>query len=171
LEALTNFIDGRWTPSSATDFLDVHNPATGEVIARTPLSTAGDLDAAVAAAERAFPAWRDTPATVRARVLFRFRELLNESFEEIARTVTREHGKTLEESRGDLRRGVESVEAACATPSLMMGLGQENIASGIDCQVILQPIGVCAAIAPFNFPAMVPLWFLPFAIATGKRFC
>jgi malonate-semialdehyde dehydrogenase (acetylating)/methylmalonate-semialdehyde dehydrogenase len=170
VEVLTNFVGGSWVPSRATEFLDVHNPATGEVIARTPLSTGADLDAAVAAAERAFPEWRDTPATARARVLFRFRELLNESFEEIARTVTREHGKTLEESRGDLRRGVESVEAACATPSLMMGIGQENVASGIDYQVLRQPLGVCAAIAPFNFPAMVPLWFLPFAIATGNTF-
>jgi len=170
VEALTNFVGGSWVPSRASTFLDVHNPATGEVIARTPLSTPGDLDAAVAAAERAFPQWRDTPATVRARAMFRFRELLNESFEEIARTVTREHGKTLDESRGSVRRGIECVEAACAAPSLMMGLGQENIAAGIDCQVIRQPLGVCAAIAPFNFPAMVPLWFLPFAVATGNTF-
>jgi malonate-semialdehyde dehydrogenase (acetylating)/methylmalonate-semialdehyde dehydrogenase len=170
VETLTNFVDGAWAPSRATEFLDVHNPATGEVIARTPLSTAEDLDAAVKAAERAFPAWRDTPPTVRARAMFRFRELLNESFEELARTVTREHGKTLEESRGSVRRGIECVEAACAAPSLMMGYGQENIASGIDCHVLRQPLGVCAAIAPFNFPAMVPLWFLPFAVATGNTF-
>jgi malonate-semialdehyde dehydrogenase (acetylating)/methylmalonate-semialdehyde dehydrogenase len=102
--------------------------------------------------------------------MFRFRELLNESFEELARTVTREHGKTLEESRGSVRRGIECVEAACAAPSLMMGYAQENIANGIDCQVLRQPLGVCAAIAPFNFPAMVPLWFLPFAVATGNTF-
>lgn len=170
METLTNFVGGSWVASRASEFLDVHNPATGEVIARTPLSTAEDLDFAVRAAERAFPQWRDTPATVRARALFRFRELLNESLEEIARTVTREHGKTLEESRGSVRRGIECVEAACATPSLMMGYGQENIAAGIDCQVLRQPLGVCAAIAPFNFPAMVPLWFLPFAVATGNTF-
>jgi malonate-semialdehyde dehydrogenase (acetylating)/methylmalonate-semialdehyde dehydrogenase len=170
MEALTNFVDGFWVPSRATDFLDVHNPATGEVIAKTPLSTEEDLDAAVRSAERAFPQWRDTPPTARARVLFRFRELLEQSLEEIARTVTREHGKTLAESRGSVRRGIESVEAACATPSLMMGYGQENIAPGIDCQVIRQPLGVCAAIVPFNFPAMVPLWFLPFALATGNTF-
>ncbi len=170
METLTNFVGGHWVPSRATEFLDVHNPATGEVIARTPLSTGEDLDAAVSAAERAFPQWRDTPATVRVRALFRFRELLNESFEELARTVTREHGKTLDESRGSVRRGIECVEAACAAPSLMMGYGQENIASGIDCHVLRQPLGVCAAIAPFNFPAMVPLWFLPFAVATGNTF-
>jgi malonate-semialdehyde dehydrogenase (acetylating)/methylmalonate-semialdehyde dehydrogenase len=170
VETLTNFVGGRSVPSRATEFLDVHNPATGEVIARTPLSTGEDLDAAVSAAEKAFPQWRDTPATVRVRALFRFRELLNESFEELARTVTREHGKTLDESRGSVRRGIECVEAACAAPSLMMGYGQENIASGIDCHVLRQPLGVCAAIAPFNFPAMVPLWFLPFAVATGNTF-
>lgn len=157
-------------PSGSAELLDVHNPATGEVIARTPLSTAEDLDRAVAAAKAAFPAWRDTPAAVRARSMFRFRELLEEHFEEIAATVTREHGKTLDESRGSVRRGIECVEVACGTPSLMMGYGLENIASGIDCQVIRQPLGVCAAIAPFNFPAMVPLWFLPFAVATGNTF-
>jgi malonate-semialdehyde dehydrogenase (acetylating)/methylmalonate-semialdehyde dehydrogenase len=107
---------------------------------------------------------------VRARSLFRFRQLLEEHFEELAATVTREHGKTLDESRGSVRRGIECVEVACGTPSLMMGYGLENIASGIDCNVIRQPLGVCAAIAPFNFPAMVPLWFLPFAVATGNTF-
>ena len=170
IETLTNFVDGRWTPSRASEFQDVHNPATGEVIARTPLSTAEDLDAAVAAARKAFPGWRDTPPAVRARSMFRFRQLLEENFEEIAATVTREHGKTLDESRGSVRRGIECVEAACGTPAMMMGYGLENIASGIDCQVIRQPVGVCAAIAPFNFPAMVPLWFLPFAVATGNTF-
>ena len=102
--------------------------------------------------------------------MFRFRELLEEHFDELAATVTREHGKTLDESRGSVRRGIECVEAACGTPSLMTGYGLENIASGIDCQVLRQPLGVCAAIAPFNFPAMVPLWFLPFAVATGNTF-
>jgi malonate-semialdehyde dehydrogenase (acetylating)/methylmalonate-semialdehyde dehydrogenase len=107
---------------------------------------------------------------VRARSLFRFRELLEDNFEELAATVTREHGKTLDESRGSVRRGIESVEVACGTPSLMMGYGLENISSGIDCNVTRQPLGVCAAIVPFNFPAMVPLWFLPFAVATGNTF-
>ncbi len=170
METLENFVGGRWIPSRASEFLDVHNPATGETIARTPLSTAEDLDTAVAAAKKAFPAWRDTPPMVRARTLFRFRQLLEEHFEELAATVTREHGKTLDESRGSVRRGIECVEVACGTPSLMMGYGLENIAGGIDCNVIRQPIGVCAAIAPFNFPAMVPLWFLPFAVAAGNTF-
>ncbi|HSB37010.1 MAG TPA: aldehyde dehydrogenase family protein, partial [Thermoanaerobaculia bacterium] len=106
MEALTNFVGGRWLETRAAEFLDVHNPATGEVIAKTPLSTAADLDAAVAAAKTAFPSWRDTPPAVRARAMFRFRQLLEEHFEELAATVTREHGKTLEESRGSVRRGI-----------------------------------------------------------------
>src|SRR2546427_1564774 len=167
-EILRNFVGGRWVESRAREFLDVYNPARGEVIARTPLSTGEDLDAAVAAAKKAFPGWRDTPAVVRARALFRFRDLLEQNFEELARTVTAENGKTIDESRGSVRRGIECVEVACGSPSLMMGYGLENISSGIDCQVIRQPVGVCAAIAPFNFPAMVPLWFLPFAVGTGN---
>jgi len=167
-EVLQNYVGGRWVDTRAREFLDVYNPARGEVIARTPLSTGEDLDAAVLAAKKAFPSWRDTPAVVRARSLFRFRQLLEENFEEIARTVTTEHGKTIGESRGSVRRGIECVEVACGSPSLMMGYGLENISSGIDCQVIRQPVGVCAAIAPFNFPAMVPLWFLPFAVGTGN---
>ena len=169
-EILRNYIGGRWVESRARQFQDVYNPASGEVIARAPLSTAEDLDAAVAAAKKAFPAWRDTPPVTRARVLFQLKALLEEHFEELSRIVTTEHGKTLDESRGSVRRGIECVEVACGSPSLMMGYGLENIASGIDCNVIRQPVGVCAAIAPFNFPAMVPLWFLPFAIATGNTF-
>jgi malonate-semialdehyde dehydrogenase (acetylating)/methylmalonate-semialdehyde dehydrogenase len=165
---LRNYVGGRWVASRASETLDVHNPARGEVIARTPLSAAEDLDAAVNAAKKAFPAWRDTPAVTRARSLFKFRALLEEHFEELALIVTTEHGKTLDESRGSVRRGIECVEVACGSPSLMMGYGLENIASGIDCNVIRQPVGVCAAIAPFNFPAMVPLWFLPFAVGTGN---
>jgi malonate-semialdehyde dehydrogenase (acetylating)/methylmalonate-semialdehyde dehydrogenase len=167
-EILRNYVGGRWVESRTREFLDVYNPARGEVIARTPLSTGEDLDAAVAAAKKAFPGWRDTPAVVRARALFRFRDLLEQNFEELARTVTAENGKTIDESRGSVRRGIECVEVACGSPSLMMGYGLENISSGIDCQVIRQPVGVCAAIAPFNFPAMVPLWFLPFAVGTGN---
>ena len=168
VETLRNYIGGRWISSRASEALDVHNPARGEVIARTPLSTAQDVDAAAAAAKKAFPAWRDTPAIKRAQSLFKFKALLEEHFEELARIVTTEHGKTLDESRGSVRRGIECVEVACGSPSLMMGYGLENISSGIDCNVIRQPVGVCAAIAPFNFPAMVPLWFLPFAVGTGN---
>ncbi len=170
VEVLPNFIGGRWVESSGRESLDVFNPARGEVIARVPLSTAEDLHRAVAAAKKAFPHWCDTPPVVRARAMFHFRQLLEEHFEELSRTVTAEHGKTLEESRGSVRRGIECVEVACGTPSQLMGYGLENIASGIDCNVIRQPVGVCAAIAPFNFPAMVPLWFLPFAVASGNTF-
>ena len=170
VQTLSNFVGGRWIPSSASDFVDVHNPARGVVIAKTPLSTGADLDAAVAAATRAFPEWSETPPVVRARAMFRFRQLLDDHSEEIARIVTTEHGKTLDEARGSVRRGIECVEVACGAPSLLMGYGLENVAPGLDCQVMRQPIGVCAVIAPFNFPAMVPLWFLPFAVACGNTF-
>ena len=168
VEVLHNFVGGRWVPSQARDYVNVHNPALGSVIAKTPLSTRADLDAAVQAAVRAFPAWRDTPVVMRARRMFRFVELLEQHFEEIARTVTTEHGKTIDESRGSVRRGIECVEVACGAPSLMMGYGLEQIATNVDSTVFRQPLGVVAAIAPFNFPAMVPLWFLPFAVATGN---
>src|SRR4030095_12142293 len=170
VDVLPNFIGGRWVPSSGTDTLDVHNPARGEGIARTPMSTGADVDAAVVAAVKAFPQWSETPPVVRARAMFSFKQLLEQHFEELARIVTTEHGKTLDESRGSVRRAIECVEVACGAPSLLMGYGLENIASNIDCSVMRQPIGVCAAIAPFNFPAMVPMWFLPFAIVSGKTF-
>ena len=157
-------------PSSGSETLDVFNPAKGEVIARAPLSSARDVDAAVAAATTAFAGWSETPPVLRARAMFRFRALLEEHFEELARLVTTEHGKTIDESRGSVRRGIECVEVACGAPSLLMGYGLENVSSGIDCVAMRQPIGVCAAISPFNFPAMVPLWFLPFAVVSGNTF-
>jgi malonate-semialdehyde dehydrogenase (acetylating)/methylmalonate-semialdehyde dehydrogenase len=168
VEVLENYVGGKWARSQATGFVDVHNPARGEVIAKTPLSTRADLDAAVTAAAKAFPAWRDTPVVARARAMFRFAHLLEQHFEEIAHTVTTEHGKTIEESRGSVRRAIECVEVACGAPSLMMGFSLEQIASSVDCTVFRQPLGVVAAITPFNFPAMVPLWFLPFAVTTGN---
>ena len=169
-ELLPNFIGGRWTPATATGHLDVHNPASGEVIARTPLSTGADVDRAVKAAAAAFPGWSETPPVVRARTMFAFKARLEEHFDELARLVTTEHGKTLDESRGSVRRAIECVEVACGAPSMLMGYGLENIAPSIDCTVMRQPIGVCAAIAPFNFPAMVPMWFLPFAVVCGNTF-
>ena len=168
VQTLDNFIGGRWVKAQTTDFFDVHNPALGEVIGRTPLSSAADVDAAVQAASRAFPAWRDTPVNTRAQLLYRFKALLEQHFADLARTVTTEHGKTLDEARGSVRRGIECVEVACGAPSLMQGSALEDIAAGIDCHVVRQPLGVCAAIAPFNFPAMVPMWFLPFAIVSGN---
>src|SRR5437762_8373534 len=167
---LDNFIGGRWTKAQTAEFFDVHNPAVGDVIGRTPLSSAADVDAAVQAATAAFPAWRDTPVNTRAQVLHRLKALMEQNFDELARTVTTEHGKTLGEARGSVRRGIECVEVACGAPSLMQGSALEEIAAGIDCHVVRQPLGVCAAIAPFNFPAMVPMWFLPFAIVTGNTF-
>jgi malonate-semialdehyde dehydrogenase (acetylating)/methylmalonate-semialdehyde dehydrogenase len=168
VEVLQNYVGGRWSRAGTDAYSDVYNPATGRVIARAPLSSGADLDAAVQAAKRAFPGWRDTPVVLRARALFRFVELLEAHAEELARTVTTEHGKTLDESRGSVRRAIECVEVACGAPSLMMGYGLENIATNVDSVVLRQPLGVVAAIAPFNFPAMVPMWFLPFAIATGN---
>jgi malonate-semialdehyde dehydrogenase (acetylating)/methylmalonate-semialdehyde dehydrogenase len=170
IATLDNFIGGRWVAAQTKDFLDVRNPAVGDVIGRTPLSTAVDVDGAVQAAARAFPAWRETPVNARAQVLYKFKGLLEERFDDLARTVTTEHGKTLDEARGSVRRGIECVEVACGAPTLMQGTALEDIAVGIDCHVVRQPLGVCAAIAPFNFPAMVPMWFLPFAIVTGNTF-
>ena len=170
VQTLDNFIGGRWVKAQATEFFDVHNPARGDIIGRTPLSTGADVDAAVQAAAAAFPAWRDTPVNTRAQVLYKFKALCEQHFDELARIVTTEHGKTLDEARGSVRRGIECVEVACGAPSLMQGVGLEDIATGIDCHVVRQPIGVVAAIAPFNFPAMVPMWFLPFAIVTGNTF-
>jgi len=170
VHVLHNYIGGRWVPSAATGTIDVHNPAKGTVIARAPLSTPSDLDAAVQAAAAAFPGWSETPPVSRARAMFRFRQMLEDHLEELARLVTTEHGKTLDESRGSVRRGIECVEVACGAPSMLMGYGLENVATDLDCQVMRQPIGVTAAIAPFNFPAMVPLWFLPFAVVCGNTF-
>ncbi len=167
-ETLQNFIGGKWVSSQAAGFVDVHNPALGAVIAKTPLSTRAELDAAVQAAAQAFPGWRDTPVVQRARAMLRFVALLEQNFEALARQVTTEHGKTLDESRGSVRRAIECAEVACGAPSLSMGYGLEQIATNVDCTVIRQPLGVVAAITPFNFPAMVPLWFLPFAVATGN---
>jgi len=167
---IDNFIGGRWITAQTTNYFDVHNPATGDVIGRTPMSSVADVDAAVQAAARAFPAWRETPVNTRAQFLYKFKALLEANFEELSRLVTTEHGKTLSEARGSVRRGIECVEVACGAPSLMQGSALEDISTGVDCHVVRQPLGVCAAIAPFNFPAMVPMWFLPFAIVTGNTF-
>jgi malonate-semialdehyde dehydrogenase (acetylating)/methylmalonate-semialdehyde dehydrogenase len=169
-ETIRNYINGAFTEAEASAHLDVRNPATQELLGRVPLSTAAEVDKAAKAARAAFPAWRDTPPPTRARYLFTLKAVLEEHFEELAAAVTREHGKTLDESRGDVRRGIENVETACGAPSLMLGQCLEDVAKGIDSTSMRQPVGVFAAIAPFNFPAMVPLWFLPYAIATGNTF-
>ncbi len=165
-----NYIDGKFVPSSSPKQLDVHNPATGEVIGRVPLSTAAEVDAAVQAANRAFDGWRRTPPVKRAQHLYKFKFLLEEHFEELAKSITTEHGKTLDESRGSLRRAIECVEVAIGIPTLMKGEALEDAGPSIDVMAMRRPLGVFAAITPFNFPVMVPLWFLPFAVATGNTF-
>jgi len=168
-EVLTikNYIGGEWVESKG-ELRDVINPATCKVIAKVPISTKDELDAAVEAAKEAFPEWRRTPPLARARCLFRLKELLEEHFEELSRIQTMEHGKTIDESRGETRRGIENVEVATGITSLMMGYNLEDIAVGIDEYVIRQPLGVFGIIGPFNFPFMVPLWFAPYAVATGN---
>jgi malonate-semialdehyde dehydrogenase (acetylating)/methylmalonate-semialdehyde dehydrogenase len=158
---LDNYIGGRWTAAASRELIDVSNPASGEILARVPLSGADELDAAVKAARDALPAWRAVSVIERARRLFALREELSRRHEELARSVTAEMGKTLADAR---------VECACAVPTTMQGRILEDVARNVDCETVRQPVGVCAAIVPFNFPAMVPMWFLPFAIACGNTF-
>src|SRR3954453_9178734 len=170
VRVLDNYVGGSWTPSSSSDGLDVTNPASGEVLARVPLSSAADLDAAVQAARDALPAWRAVGPIARARKLFELRARLVARHEELARSVTTEMGKTIVDARAEVARMIEMVEAACAIPTTMQGRILEDVSRNIDAETIRQPVGVCAAIVPFNFPAMVPFWFLPFAIACGNTF-
>jgi malonate-semialdehyde dehydrogenase (acetylating)/methylmalonate-semialdehyde dehydrogenase len=168
---LDNYIGGSWTPAAAdAEALDVTNPATGDVLARVPLSTAADLDAAVAAARAALPEWRAVSVIARARKLFALREGLDARREDLARSVTTEMGKTLGDARAEVARMIEMVECACAVPTTMQGRVLEDVSRNVDAETVRQPVGVCAAIVPFNFPAMVPFWFLPFAIACGNSF-
>jgi malonate-semialdehyde dehydrogenase (acetylating) / methylmalonate-semialdehyde dehydrogenase len=168
---LDNYIGGQWTPATAaTDELDVTNPATGEVLARVPLSGSADLDAAVRAARAALPEWRAVSVIERGRKLFALREGLDARREELARSVTTEMGKTIADARAEVARMIEMVECACAIPTTMQGRIIEDVARNVDCETVRQPVGVCAAIVPFNFPAMVPFWFLPFAVGCGNTF-
>jgi malonate-semialdehyde dehydrogenase (acetylating)/methylmalonate-semialdehyde dehydrogenase len=167
---LKNYIGGEWVASQSREIQDVHNPATGEVIAQVPLSTVEEVNQAVTAAKEAFQEWRETPPLVRARYMFRLKELMEENFEDVARTSVKEHGKILDESRGEVRRAIENVEMATGIPSLMMGYNAEDIALGIDEECVLQPVGVFCCVAPFNFPTMVPFWFMPYAIACGNTY-
>jgi len=167
---IKNYVLGAWAESNGHESVEVINPATQEVIGHCPLGNAQDVAQAVAAAKSAFPGWRSTPSVDRAQPLFRMKALLETHQDELARLITREHGKTLVESRGEMRRAIQMVETACGISSLMMGDVIEDIASGVDCQTIRRPMGVFAGITPFNFPAMVPFWFWPFAVATGNTF-
>jgi malonate-semialdehyde dehydrogenase (acetylating)/methylmalonate-semialdehyde dehydrogenase len=168
---LDNYIGGRWVAATEpSDLLDVTNPATGEVLARVPLSSHGDLDSAVKAARAALPEWRAVSTIARARKLFELHERLVARSDELARSVTTEMGKTIVDARAEVARMIEMVEAACAIPTTMQGRILEDVSRGVDAETVRQPVGVCAAIVPFNFPAMVPFWFLPFAIACGNTF-
>ena len=169
-QELLNFVNGQWQRSDSADALDVYNPATGAAIATVGLSPAAEVDAAVRAGLDAYAEWRETPVVDRIQPLFRLKMLLEEHLDDMGRILTEECGKTFAESVGEIRRGIENVEVACGTPSLMQGWNNEDIARGIDEHMFRQPLGVVAAITPFNFPGMIPLWFLPYAVATGNCF-
>lgn len=170
VERLENFIGGQWVESGATDYIPVHNPATCEVLAECPDSPRADVDDAVKAASAAFDDWRRTPVLSRAQYMYRFKALLEDRFEDLTNVVVQENGKTRDEARGEVRRGIESVDFAASVPTIMRGYKVEDIASGIDETAERQPLGVFAAITPFNFPMMVPLWFLPTAIVCGNTY-
>ena len=167
---IDHFVGGQRVAASGNRFGDVFDPSTGAVQARVPLASDGEVDAAVAAARAAFPDWAATAPPARARILFRFQMLLRDHLDEIARIVSSEHGKTLDDARGSVTRGIEVVEFACGIPQLLKGEHNEGVASGIDSYSFRQPLGVCAGITPFNFPAMVPMWMFPVAIACGNTF-
>ncbi|MDQ3741910.1 MAG: aldehyde dehydrogenase family protein, partial [Actinomycetota bacterium] len=168
VRTLANHVAGEWRAAAGDEVLVSRNPATAEPLARVPLSTAADVDAAVRAAREALPAWRATSPVVRARHVMALRQALVEHRAELARIVHADMGKTLEDADGEVGRGIESTEAATAVPHLMKGENLEGVATGVDVELVRQPVGVVAAITPFNFPAMIPLWFLPFAVATGN---
>ncbi|MEO1127442.1 MAG: CoA-acylating methylmalonate-semialdehyde dehydrogenase [Cyanobacteria bacterium J06639_16] len=167
---LPNYINGQWCSANASNQLPVYNPATTEVLAEVPLSPKVEVDRATQAAIAAFQTWRRTPPTERIQPLFKLKGLLAEHRESLAQTITQECGKTLKESNGELQRAIENVEVACGIPMMMQGTVLEDIARGIDEFMIRQPVGVAAAIAPFNFPAMIPFWFMPYAIACGNTY-
>ncbi len=167
---LFNYINGEWRRSSAEEYLDVVNPATNDILGQVPLSPASEVDEAATAAAKAFLDWRQIPAGDRIQYLFKLKNLMEEHFEELARSITMECGKTIGESRGEMRRAIENVEVACGIPMMMQGDFSEDIAPGIDEIMIRQPVGVCAAIAPFNFPGMIIFWFMPYALACGNTY-
>ncbi len=170
MEKILNYIGNQWVESKASETVDVVNPATGERLAETPLSPIGEVDLAANAAQAAWWDWRETPAQDRVQYLFRLKKLLDENIDDISRTITEECGKTFEESKAEMRRAIENVEVACGIPILSQGVISEDIAPGIDEIMIRQPVGVAAAICPFNFPGMIPFWFLPYALACGNTY-
>ena len=170
ITTVPNFINGQWVVSSSTEIRDVVNPATSEVLARVPLADKDEVDRAIEAAAAAFPAWRRTPPEDRIQPLFKLKMLLEDHLGDISRILTQENGKTLSEAKAEMRRAIENVEVACGIPMMMQGYNLEDVARGIDEMMIRQPLGVVAAIVPFNFPGMIPFWYLPYAIATGNTF-
>ncbi len=167
---LTHYYRGAWSGTKSAEYIDIVNPATGEKLARSPIANKEDVNAAVESAAAAYPAWRHTPPEDRIQYLFKLKQILEDNVEELAQICTKENGKTVGESRAELRRAIENVEVACGIPTMMQGYNLEDVASGIDEIMIRQPLGVTAAITPFNFPAMIPFWFLPYAIACGNTF-
>jgi len=167
---IPNFIDGQWVESSATEWQDVTNPATGETIAKVPLSGVREVTRAIEAAAAAYPEWRRTPPEDRIQPLFKLKQLLEAHLDELSRILTEENGKTFPEAKAEFRRAIENVEVACGIPVMMQGYNLEDVARGIDETMIRQPLGVVAAIVPFNFPGMIPFWFLPYAVACGNTF-
>ena len=164
------YTNGAWEDAPGRALHPITNPATGEVIAQVPYATAEDVDRTARAAHAAFLKWREVPVVERVQVFYRYKDLLEKHAAEIARILSTENGKTVDDAAGSVRRAIQMVEVACGMPSLMMGQSLENVSKGIDCQTIRQPLGVCAGITPFNFPAMVPMWMFPFAIACGNTF-
>src|SRR3984957_15995989 len=165
---LTNYINGQWTDSQATEWRDVINPATGETLAQVPLADAAEVNTAIEAAAAAFPEWRRTPPEDRIQPLFKLKMLLEDHIGDIARIITQENGKTFTEAKAEMRRAIENVEVACGIPMMMQGYNLEDVARRLDATIIPQPPGVAAAIAPVKFPGMIPFWFLPYAIACGN---
>lgn len=170
IEIVSFYINGAWEKPHGRTMGTVTNPATGAVLAEVPYANAADVDSAVRSAHAAFLKWREVPVVDRVQVLYRYKTLLDKYSGDLAAILTSENGKTTEDARMEVRRMIQMVEVACGMPSLMMGYSLENVSKGIDCQTIRQPLGVCAGISPFNFPAMVPMWMYPFAIACGNSF-
>jgi malonate-semialdehyde dehydrogenase (acetylating) / methylmalonate-semialdehyde dehydrogenase len=165
-----HYIDGQWVESNAREWSEIINPATGESLGKVPISDAGEVTKAIDAAAAAYPAWRRTPPEDRIQPLFKLKNLLEEHVDDISRLITQENGKTFTEAKAEMRRAIENVEVACGIPTMMQGYNLEDVARGIDEMMIRQPLGVTAAIVPFNFPGMIAFWFLPYAIATGNTF-
>ena len=167
---LKNYVNGEWVASKSIRTLDIVNPATTEVLARVPMSTKEEVEEAVRYAKEAYEEWKETPPLTRARYMFTLKNLMEDHFEEVSQILTKEHGKTIDEARGEIRRAIECVEHAAGIPTLMMGYNLETVAPGLDEECILQPLGVFACFPPSNFPGMIPFWFLPYAVACGNAY-